>query len=448
MRINQTQRFLIATLGIHFFVILLLTSLTPMIADDFSYCFSFATGERIRTVGDIFESLKAHRLSMNGRMISHFLAMLFLLMPKWIFNVANAVNATFLLWLCTRYYDVGKQQAWLLNLLMGCTAMLTWIFMPTYSQVFLWLDGSLNYSWAMSFVMLFLLPYYREYKRPGIGLGDKIIIKVLFLFLAFLAGAYSENISCATLFMALCFLILIKRHQKKVPWFLLIAWMAGVLGFLFMMTAPAESGRAAQKNLIAIAKNIQQVVEMPQKALLPLFILYAVFLTIAAIKKYDKKVIEFTIILFLGSIVSIIVFTFAVYFPWHALCPATMWMIIADLTLLNELLGEKRRYLLSALTTGLAMYCAFSFVLAVGDVGVLYLESRQREAAIIEAKKQGQDPVKVHQYSSNTKYAVNYLMPDLYEDSTLWPNYDVAKYYDVPAISGLPPVEEFGSEAD
>lgn len=148
---------------------------------------------------------------------------------------------------------------------------------------------------------------------------------------------------------------------------------------------------------------------------------------------------------FLGSIVSISVFVFALYFPWRALCATTVFLILANVILLNELWNSRYLLLISAITSGFALYCTFSFALAVGDIGVLYMESKQREAVIISGIEDGVDPIMVHRYSSNTKYAASYLLPDLYEDSWEWPNYDIAEYFGAPAIVGLPPEEVFGT---
>ena len=101
MRLIQSKKLIIAVYIFVSLAIVLVSSLTPMLADDYSYSFSYADRTvRIQTLGDIFASLKAHRANMNGRMISHGLAMLFLLLPKAVFNVVNALNAVFLLHLC------------------------------------------------------------------------------------------------------------------------------------------------------------------------------------------------------------------------------------------------------------------------------------------------------------------------------------------------------------
>ena len=447
MNHKQTKKLLLVIYIFVFLAVFVLTCLTPMLADDFSYSFSFSNGERIRNLGDVFSSLKAHRIKMNGRMISHGLTMLFLLMPKMVFNVANAMNATLLLFLITRFLKQTNEYeaTWRDLTFTILSALLLWVFMPVFGQVFLWMDGSLNYTWAMTAILAFLLPFYREYTM-GEEKQHKRISVILFYLLSFVAGAFSENASYAGIFMAFCFLTFIYNKRKTVPLYLIVAFVFSCFGFLYMMTAPAESGRAAQSDLIGIAKNIQRSVEAPQKTLLPLYCLFAVLMTVAIIKKQNKKTIAAAAIFFVGSMVSVAVFIFAVYFPWRSLCATTVFLILADLTLLGELkLNGQEKLIIPALTAGLSIFCAFSFVLAVGDIGVLYMESRQREDVIVAGIKQELDPIMVHQYSSNTKYAASYLLPDLYEDPGEWPNYDVAKYYGAPAIVGLPPVEEFGN---
>ena len=447
MDVRKTKKYLIAFYIIVFISMFCLTCLTPMMADDFSYSLSYADRtQRIHNLRDIYYSLKAHRISMNGRMISHALTMIFLILPKPVFNACNAVNAIFLLYLCHAYYKENDSEGGWENLVFVIlTALLLWIFMPMFGQVFFWLDGSLNYSWAMSVILLFLYPYYCRYRMEGEGCKKNVLLTVLYLLLAFAAGSYSENASCAAIFMAVCFLGIIYRKQKALPLDLVAALVVACLGFIFMMSAPAERGRAAQTDLLGIAKNIQRVFEAPQKALLPLYCAFAALLSIACILKKKKEVIASAIIFFLGSVVSVIVFVFAVYFPWRSLCATTVFLIIADLILLSSL-WEEKYILISALTAGLAMYCVFSFVLATGDIAVMFMESKQRETAILAGIESGQEVIEIHEYSSNTKYAASYQWPDVYPDPGEWPNYDIAAYYGAKAIIGVPAVEEFGLE--
>ena len=64
---------------------------TPYAADDYSYMYNLGNGERITSVFQIFPSLAVHYMQYgNGRIVSHFFVMLFLMAPKIIFDVLNA----------------------------------------------------------------------------------------------------------------------------------------------------------------------------------------------------------------------------------------------------------------------------------------------------------------------------------------------------------------------
>ena len=439
---KQVKRIAIILYMVLFAVFFVMTCMTPMLADDFSYSFSYADGSRIENLGDIFRSLCAHRQSMNGRMFSHGLAMIFLLLPKVVFNLVNAVNAVLLFFLFQKYLEDSEPGRTIILVL--CSFLLIWAFMPVFGQVFLWLDGSLNYSWALTIIMAFLYPFYCEFIGKTTAVFKKRWFRILFVAFAFIAGGYSENASCAGIFAAASFAFPAIRKKKPSPW-LYAAWISSCLGFLFMMTAPAESGRAAQRELLGIAKNVQRVFEAPWQELALLYFLFAALLVTALICRAERKTVIAAIIFFLSSVISVLVFIFAVYFPWRSLCATTVFLTASCMLLLRGIWAEGIKYPAPILTAILAVNFVFSFVLGMGDIAVMFMESRLRTAAIENGIAEGLDPIEIHQYSSNTKYAACYLLPDVYDDSTLWPNYDIAAYYGAPAVVGIPPIEEFGS---
>lgn len=442
-RIFQSRIALAALFVCVFLAVFVMTSLTPMLADDFSYSFSYAeAGKRIETLRDAAASLRAHYHSMNGRMISHGLAMLFLLAPKPLFNVCNALNACLLLWMLFRFVS-GERRELLLCLL---AAFLIWTFTPVFGQSYLWLDGSLNYSWAVCAQLLFLFPYFCEYRGREYRLKASAVGRLAFLLLAFAAGAYSENASSAGIFIAFCFLALTWKKRRP-PLYLCLGFCVACAGFLFMILAPAEKTRAAQWDWLTLARNVQRVFEAPQQTLLWLYILFAVLLTLSVMRGADRGLLASALVFFLGSLVSIAVFVFAYYFPWRSLCCTTVYLVLACLLLLQGLRETGLRWPVPVLTAALAVSFVFSFVLGLGDILVLSLEGRQRDALLRQAAREGTACVEVRQYSSNTKYAASYLLPDVYEESWRWPNYDIARYYGVEAVVGLPPAEEFGADA-
>ena len=85
------------TLASTFAVMAGLNLLTPMIADDYRYAFSFSTGARLQIVGEIFPSLAAHASVMNGRLVPHFFVQLFTITPRPVFSLLNAMVYVLLL---------------------------------------------------------------------------------------------------------------------------------------------------------------------------------------------------------------------------------------------------------------------------------------------------------------------------------------------------------------
>lgn len=146
-----------------FAVMLLFNFLTPLVSDDFNYMFSFATNERIKNIADIGASMAAHRTSMNGRVFAHAFVQLFLLLPKAVFNFVNSFSAVLIMLLMLHFVRTGSQKRDLFLLL--CGMFMIWYFTPDYGQVYLWLDGACNYSWAMGFSLLFLRHYYDIHER-------------------------------------------------------------------------------------------------------------------------------------------------------------------------------------------------------------------------------------------------------------------------------------------
>ena len=89
-------------LGLVFVWMLALSCLSPMVADDYSYCFAWGTNARVTSIAQIVPSMAIHRELTNGRVFTHGLVQLLLIRPKALFNVLNAGNAVLLLRLFSR----------------------------------------------------------------------------------------------------------------------------------------------------------------------------------------------------------------------------------------------------------------------------------------------------------------------------------------------------------
>lgn len=80
----KADKILLAIVFVCIFLLMLYCNIkTPMLIDDYSYLYSFDDWSRIENVFQIFPSMAAHRLSMNGRVVAHFFLQFFLMFPTW-----------------------------------------------------------------------------------------------------------------------------------------------------------------------------------------------------------------------------------------------------------------------------------------------------------------------------------------------------------------------------
>ena len=430
---------LFCILSIVFLVMMTLSFLTPMIADDYSYCFSFEDYHRIRSVGDIAPSMIAHRETTNGRIVTHSLVQLSLLMPKAVFNIVNGLAAALFVYLVSCFADMGHEKK---NLLVICCAVFAfWYFVPQFGEVFLWLDGAFNYGWAMLISLCFVLPFYYEFRVGGLRLATWV--RVCFLIFSFLAGAYSESASLAMLFIAACLSVGILLQKRKIPSILLRGGVFALFGYIFLILSPsALSGRTGEFSASAVARSMEYIIQQTQSYL---GVLYCVFMLILCVsvetilsepkEQRDFRPVIFAVIAFVGGLGSIAIFAFAKYFPNRAMCASACWTIIGCIVLLAEIFS-RRRALVSGLAGVLIALFAFSFALGVLDIAVVHKKSNERLAMIEAAKTAGEKNIVLEKFVADTKYSPAYELVDVADGKNEWPNDALAWYFGFETVSG------------
>ena len=408
-------------LALLFLSLLLFSSLTPLVADDFTYCYSWADQSRITSVLQIFPSMAVHRLHANGRVIAHGMVQLLLIFPKAVFNLLNACNGVLLAFLFYRYCAGQKKNA---VLLLSIGAMLIWNFSPAFGESFLWLDGAVNYAWGLSVLLLYLWPYAADYL--GLPRRRSPLRSALFLLLSLAAGAYSENGSAAILFSAGCLFLLIWIRDKKLPLLHLAGLLAAVLGYWFLMSAPASSAKAASLNLSVLAANVVRILSLTRQYLLPLYLLYAVLLAAAIHFRADRRRLILSGILILAGLVSLASFAFAIYFAPRHYCFTVVTASLACLLPLSELMKKPTQ--LFALLCAAVLAVPFLFNLAAGTVDIVvdYSKALERAQVIREAHEAGAREVTLENHICATSYGTIFYLSENERD---WPNLSIASYY-------------------
>ena len=140
-----------------FAAMLALNCLTPYVADDYTFSFSYATGERLTGLWSVLESQWYHYFHWSGRFIIKCLAQGFTILPKAVFNLLNAAVYAGL-GLVLHRLALGQRRRFDPAVL-ALIYLNLWMVSPVFGQTNLWMCGSVNYLWATFFCMAALVPY-------------------------------------------------------------------------------------------------------------------------------------------------------------------------------------------------------------------------------------------------------------------------------------------------
>mgnify|MGYP001816399407 CR=1 FL=1 len=241
--------FSISLLGFYF-----LNLYTNIALDDFLYKYIFninpdlgIKATRVESISDLIISQYNHYFVQNGRILLSGLAQLFLKSEnKLWFNIVNTLLFglfQFLLLKRSTALNNRSEYQYVLSIL------LLWFLVPSPSQTFLWLTGTINYMWGMIIVILFL-DFFDRINLKNHHVKTKYLL--LILIFGFLAGFTNEGITVGVS-GALCIAVAKKFKQYKISSLILI--FGFLLGTFVMIVAPGNmirfNGSGVENSTIA-----------------------------------------------------------------------------------------------------------------------------------------------------------------------------------------------------
>lgn len=407
---------------------------TYLMADDFTYVYSFADGQKIMGIRDIFSSMQAHFSSMNGRLTAHFFVQVFLFYAPWIFDVVNA--AVFALFVCAiSKYCFPEKEKNVLGLVLIFAVI--WFFTPAFGQTMLWLDGACNYLWAVTFALWYLYPVVQLIK--GKALLKKVWMQIGFVLLGFFMGGYLETVSFGVIFINVCLLAYMKIRQKQK---ISLCYMGSIMtmsaGFIVMMTGPGTlKNKVATGGMQSYVENFLNALEMYTTHLLYLVLFFIVLFVVAIKFKYQKINIYLSLVFFIASLATNFVHVVASYYPERNLLGSFVFLLIAIGVLIEDFWRGN---------TGIIMTCLCWIMLALSGIQILfggwdvystYVQCMQRNEYIEKEKEKGNLNVVVPLIKAETKYSAQYGLKDLSKKKKdSWQNQGKAKYYGLQSILG------------
>lgn len=429
-RFNRSRAASLLVLAAVFLLLFFCNHETDLVADDYRYCFSFSDGSRVESAAQIFPSMASHRQTMNGRVFAHFLVQLFLMWPKTVFDLVNALFFVSLLALiCRLAAPNGERNALLLLTVFGCI----WLLQPDFGQVMLWLTGSVNYLWCAVFCLLWLLPWARRY------LMDRTPAKAaqfLILLFSFPMGAYSENATVVLVAAALAFLLLMRLEKRRLEPWMLFSLLLVLGGFFYMMLAPAESAnKSAEFRLPVLWANLLENLRYYIR-FWPLLLSYVLFYLLSVQKGIDRRLRLLSLVFLFGSAAGHLVLTFAMYTAGRSTCIGLILLLAANVVLFTALYETGSRRLPAALCALCLVFTAAKVWIGVTDIRQTHFLLQYNEDFLAACAANGERTVEIPRPYARTHYSALEGLPYLnVDDPTDWPNLYMAKYYGLDSVT-------------
>ncbi len=423
--INSSKKAVYILLGLIWIFMLVLNLLTHYVADDYAYMISFSSQWWIEKVWDVFPSMAAHARIINGRLVSHGLGQLFMLWPKAVFDV---VNASVFSGLMAAIYGVARGKGRHNALLLAGVFCAFWVFMPVFGQVALWQMGSVNYLWALLFGLLFLRPYIRRFTGWA---EPPLWRRILLCVLALPFGMYTEITSFICAFLAAALLVLGRKKKSLRSW-LWIPILAAAVGYILMMSMPAEmNAKSAKLDMETFLRNIDRCTSMLRTHGLWLLGAWAVAETLGALRKIGAERLSLSAVLAFGAVAANYMLTVATYYAERCFCTTATLLILAVAVLVPGLVEKGRGEVCAGAGAALAVVTALSIVTGVYDIWTTHTDWSLRETAIETAKAEGKTELTVPLICPSTKYSPSYGLADLTADPSGWPNDYMRAYYGI-----------------
>ena len=411
-------------------LMLALNRLTPYICDDFTYDLNFLTGEPLDSIFEIIPSMYAHSFSMNGRLISHGLAQVFMLLSPGVFDVVNTAVFVGTLWLMHRL--CGSES----TLLLACSFCLLWLLMPVFGQVVLWQVGAVNYFWSLTALLLFIAPDLLRFLEGRVLLWRNWH-RAAFCVYGFFFGWYNEIASFVGICMVPC-LILLGRwlNKDKIRLHRLLPVLFAVLGYAVMLSMPAQAAnKSGGLTAELLVRRFAVCSGMLVKYLLPLLIPLALILFFKFDSLPRKKLILSGLFALAGVCANYMPLA-ASYYPERCLCTPVLLLIMALLFPLSEF--AKREYRMNFCLVCAVVICLSAPFILTGSADIVscHRQHAQREQTIAAAVDAGERDVTANVVIPQTRWSGYWGVRDLTDDPDTWPNHDMARYYGLDSLIG------------
>lgn len=253
-------------------LIFLLTKNTIWILDDITYQYNFATGERINSIRDIFESQYAHYFSWNGRVVAHWLCQLFLpILGKTAFAVTNAVLYLLLIALIVKI-DGSRLDS------LSSTLKVA-LFVLFFSDTVYTPPCQIGYVWMAVLVLWFLWIFFGYAQRSS----HNVLSLILVSFVSLMAGNAHESINIGVGGALLIYCLCSIRKLTLMQWLMTIGFG---IGGLFLCLSPGSLGNAESRHVSVLYSLLHLFTDLRMTYIFVLLFIYSTLTKKITIKEF------------------------------------------------------------------------------------------------------------------------------------------------------------------
>ncbi|WP_195218113.1 DUF3329 domain-containing protein [Turicibacter sanguinis] len=411
-------------------------------ADDYTYHFVYESfmptdeTKRVENIGDIFYSMYNHYFLWGGRIPAHFIAQLFLLWGKPIFNILNTLAYLILAIVVCIHINPSKRIN-LFNLTM--VLLLFWFFIPQFGLSVFWLSGACNYLWNTLIILMFLVPYrvfLHQYK-----INNSKLFAFIMLISGVVAGWTNENTGGAMICLILLFNYVLYYQKIKVPIWNKMGLFGAIIGFLTLILAPGNRVRSSGLNfdfILYIKQIILFFADVISNYGLLLILVGGILIINLHYLKEKKYIIS--LMYFLACILGILALVLSPIRPLRTLFGPLIFSFIAlmiNVNLIFPILKKYKYLLVYTLIVGYTIVGS-QYLQAFLEVKSTYNFIINEQIEVIRqcVNDNNCNEVKVSMTpNTKNKYNANKGTANLETDSKGWFNSWMAKYYELDSIA-------------
>ncbi len=444
-KVNKSAKTIIVLTMVVGFFMLALNYMTPMLVDDYTYCYSFADGKKITSLWQIFPSMANHYQTMNGKVIVHGVFQLLLMFPQGLFDVLNSFMACLLCYVIYMYvWRIHHDEE---NAVLYCFVItLLWLYVHSFGNVFLWSAGSINYLWTTTILLLYIKPVYTDFAE-----NHSKAYWILYILAGFVMGTLIESTAFAVIGFYLLWAIDKRVFKKeKVDFYKMLPIASMSCGYLAILLSPAEQEKVkVQRSLLDGIILSTKMYFSTYIVLLVIGAFMAVFLLLFGLEKQKLKNALIWIFLSYGMNCMLSV---AAYHPGRSEAGVVVFLIIGDGVLLSMVFDHaiksaqdswdrKVTWICRLLAAYICLFFLYQmcFVVPTGveAIHTSWKQILKNERYIKEKVEEGEKDITVPIVTADSPYAAVYQLTYVNTSRCdTWPNESMAKYYGAARIYG------------